>query len=44
MNLEKNPTKVLDFQLDIHALDELRKESYESARHFKGNVKMWHDR
>ena len=30
--------------LDIHALDELRNEAYESARLFKEKVKIWHDR
>ena len=30
--------------LDIHALNEFRNEGYESARLFKENVKMWHDR
>ena len=30
--------------LDIHALDELRSEAYESARIFKEKVKIWHDR
>ena len=30
--------------LDIHALDELRSEVYESARIFKEKVKRWHNR
>jgi hypothetical protein len=29
--------------LGMHALDEFRNEAYESARHFKEKVKMWHD-